>query len=143
MTTSHPDHHQDHNPTGNLPDDLDWECNFDVRIERNNQVSTTKDTDWTWALEYAGENITEMLTSPGTLFHDSLNGFHVAYGFKFRIDDDCNIVADGACYAAHITERDFITYFDQILAEATITITPTSDRTRQALETYIRTHSNP
>ena len=141
MTTSRPDQQQSQGPGPNLPDDLEWESSFNVQIELNNQVSVTKEEDWTWALEDGGNNITEMLTSPGTLFHDSLKGFHVAYGFKFRMDDGSNIVADGTCYAAHITERDFITYYDQVLAQATITINPGSDRTREALEAYIRTHS--
>ena len=142
MTTSHPKQQQGQGPETNLPDDLDWQCSFNVRIELNNQVSATKEKDWTWALEDGGNNIREMLTSPGTLFHDSLKGFHVAYGFKFRTDDEGNIVADGTCYAADITERDFITYYDQVLAQATITIKPGNDRTHEALETYIRTHSD-
>lgn len=142
MTTSHPKQQQSQGPETNLPDGLDWECTFNVHKGLNNQVSLAKEEDWTRALKDGRNNIMKMLTSPGILYHDSLSGFHVAYSFNFSLDDEGNIVADGTCYAAHITERDFLTYYDQVLAQAAITITPRSNSTREALEAYIRTHSD-
>ena len=118
--------------TGLLPNDLDWEMEIEVVPKAQTGHVRIDGIDWEFALYHDGPDIQEMLTSPGSVYHERLDQhLEVGYAFQFEIDQQDRIIA-------RITHDATYTMYDVIIAQADLIISPRDPRTAAAIRNRIR-----
>lgn len=125
-------------PDGHLPDNLDWDIEVQVKEHDQTRQVLLHNLDWEFALHYGGPDITEMLTSPGSVYHERLDDhLEIGYTFHFKVDDQGRIIAEGTVHPARITPDANYTHFDTVIHKADLVIIPKDPRTTEALKEYI------
>lgn len=126
-------------PDGELPANLDWDAAYDVtELPPSNDNIHILDLDWDYALTYAGPDISEMLTQPGSVYHQRIDDYlEVGFTFAFEVDSQDRIVAHGTLHPASIGKDNNYTFFDTTIGKADVVVNFKIQRTAAAVREYI------
>ena len=117
--------------TGHKAKNIDWEAEYTARIDPESRNNLAGPDDWREAANSGNDGVIEMMTVPGAIHHDRMNGVLVGFGFTFSADPEGNITAHGTCYPAEETPEGIQTHRHNPLARAELQVHPCSPEGRE------------
>ena len=125
---------------GDIPGNLDWNMDVEIREKEQDQGSqiSIRNLDWEYALNQSTRFIKETFPEFDT-FYDSLDGqMDVGYAFDLKLGPRGEIAITSKMHPAVINHYVTGLIDDEVMAEACLVLKFKDQRTQEAVREYLR-----